>query len=116
MSFRSRDGFTLIEVLVAIVILAVGALALVGSSRVATTSLRRATLELRAAQLIQEEVDRLRTVPLAGLASGMAMLPDGESRWLVTDSGSYLRVEVEVRTRPEAGAELWDTVYVYRPR
>ena len=36
--------------------------------------------------------------------------------WTVLDSVTYLRAEVVVQTRPEAGLSLVDTVYVYRPR
>jgi len=113
---RSQTGFTLVEVLVAIVILSMGALALVGTSRVASASVRQAVLELRAAQLIQEQAERLRTLPLASIGPGSVTRPAGDALWTVADSGSYVRVQLVVRTRPEAGRSLVDTVYVYRPR
>ena len=116
MMSRNSGGFTLVEVIVSIVILTVGVLALVGSSKVSAASLQRATLELRVAELIEEEVERLRTLPIGSLADGSATRPAGTTRWLVTDSVSYLRVELEVVTRPEVGISLTDTVYVYRPR
>jgi len=112
---RTR-GFTLVEVLVAIVILSIGALAWVGTSRVASASMRAATLELRAAQLIQEEVERLRTAPLDSLRAGSAARPAGDALWTVADSGAYLRIELVVSTRPERGRILSDTVWVYRAR
>jgi len=114
---RARaDGFTLVEVLVAIVILSVGAMAWVGTGRVASASMRAATLELRAAQLIQEEVERLRTMPFDSVRDGSAARPAGDAVWTVTDSVSYLRVELVVRTRAERGRILSDTVWVYRAR
>lgn len=113
---RRRGGFTLVEVLVAIVILSVGALALVGTSRVASASVRQAVLELRAAQLIQEQAERLRTLPLDSLRAGSVARPVGDAAWTVADSGSYLRVQLVVHARPEAGRSLADTLYVYRPR
>jgi Tfp pilus assembly protein PilV len=116
MTARRDAGFTLIEVVVATMILLAGVLALIGSSRVASASLRRATLELRVARLIEEEVERLSTAPLATLTGGQATYPAGSSRWVVTDSAAYLRVEIAVEARPEAGATLVDTVFVYRPR
>lgn len=111
-----RGGFTLVEVLVAIVILSLGAMAWVGTSRVAAASMRAAALELRAAQLIQEEVERLRTLPLDSVRSGSAARPAGDALWTVADSGSYLRVELVVRARPEGARSLADTVWVYRAR
>lgn len=116
MRHARSGGFTLIEVLVAIVILSVGAMAWVGTSRVASASMRAATLELRAAQLIQEEVERLRTTPLDSLRAGSAARPAGDVLWTVADSGAYLRVELVVRARPERERTLSDTVYVYRAR
>lgn len=109
-------GFTLVEVVVAIFILSVGALALVGTGRVASASIRQATLELRAAQLIQEELERLHALPLDSLRDGVASRPAGGALWTVQDSGAYLRVELVVAARPEAGRTLADTVYLYRPR
>jgi prepilin-type N-terminal cleavage/methylation domain-containing protein len=116
MTRRNSGGFTLVEVIVAIVILTVGVLALLGSSKVSVASLQRATLELRVAGLIEGEVERLRTLPIDSLRDGAATRLAGDVNWLVTDSLSYLRVEVEVVTRPEVGVSLTDTVYVYRPR
>ena len=112
----TRGGFTLVEVLVAIVILSLGAMAWVGTGRVAAASMRAAALELRAAQLIQEEVERLRTLPLDSVRSGSVSRPAGDALWTVADSGSYLRVELVVSSRPEAGRSLTDTVWVYRAR
>lgn len=111
---EARSGFTLVELIVAVVLLFVVALSLVGTTRIVTKSLQRATLELRAAQLIQDEVHRLRTLPVASLADGTATHPGGTSAWIVTDSSSYLRVELEVTTTPLAGTALADTVYLYR--
>jgi prepilin-type N-terminal cleavage/methylation domain-containing protein len=109
-------GFTLVEVVVAIFILSLGALALVGTGRVASASLRQATLELRVAQLLQEEAERLRTLPVDSLRDGVASRVAGDALWIVRDSGAYVRVELVVAARPEAGRTLADTVYVYRPR
>lgn len=116
MTPRRTSGFTLIEVLVATVILVVTALGVVGTGRIAAESVRRATLELRVAQLIQEGVDRLRTLPLDSLRDGQASYPTGDAVWVVTDSVSYLRVELAVLSSPESGRTLGDTVFIYRPR
>jgi len=111
-----RGGFTLIEILVAIVILLIGALSLMGSSRIAAESLRRSGTELRAAQLIHDEVERLRTLPLDSLVDGVSVRPGGTSSWVVTDSVSYLRVELALTTSAVGGVTQSDTVFVYRNR
>lgn len=114
MRARARSGFTLIELVVAIVLMVVVAVAVVGTGRIVTASVQRASLELRAAQLVEAEVQRLRTLPLADLVDGTAVRPGGVSTWTVTDSGAYLRVEVALATTPLAGVSLADTVFVYR--
>jgi Tfp pilus assembly protein PilV len=116
MRARPTGGFTLIETVVATVILLMGVLALLGSNRVATMSERRAALELHTAQLIQEETERLRTLPIGSLATGSASYPAGTASWIVTDSAAYVRVQLAVQSRPEAGVTLVDTVFIYRPR
>ncbi len=116
MTRTAARGFTLIEVAVAIVLLGIVAVSLVGSSRITAASVRRASLELDAAQLIHDEFERLRTEPIASLVDGAATHDVGISSWLVTDSGSYLRVELVVRTNPIGGSTLTDTLYVYRPK
>ena len=114
---RTRTGgFTLVEVVVAIFILSVGALALVGTGRLASASLRQATLELRVAQLLQDEAERLRTLPVDSLRDGVVSRVAGDALWTVQDSGAYLRVELVVAARPEAGRTLADIAYVYRAR
>ena len=111
---EGRAGFTLVELMVTMVLLLIVAVSLLGTTRIVTRSLQRATLELRAAQLIEDEVHRLRTLPVASLTDGTTTHPGGSSAWVVTDSGSYLRVELEVTTTPLAGTSLVDTLYLYR--
>lgn len=110
----SRSGFTLIELLVAMVLLVVLTVSLVGSSRVAAMSARRASMELKAAQLMTQELERLKTTPYAALVSGNASTSLGTSDWTVTDSASFRRVELVVSTHPIAGIVVTDTLYLYR--
>lgn len=111
-----RAGFTLVELLAAFVLVMVVAVFMVGSSRIAAVSARRATLEIRAAQLIQEETERLRTLPYDSVQDGSATGAVGWASWTVTDSGSYRRAQLIVATNPLRGVAIVDTVYVYRSR
>lgn len=113
---RGAAGFTLIEIVVAAVVLSVGVLALVGANRVAALSAARAAVELRAAQLIQDHTERLRTLPIDSVKSGATSSAAGSASWLVTDSTTYLSVRLAVTARPEGGSTLSDTVYLYRPK
>lgn len=59
----SRAGFTIVEVLIAIVILAVGMLALATTSIFATTQVRVADLKTEQSLAVQQVVEQLRSIP-----------------------------------------------------
>jgi prepilin-type N-terminal cleavage/methylation domain-containing protein len=56
----ARSGFTIIEVLVAVTILAVGVVALAGSSATVTRMIGRGKIDTRAAQLATQQMEVLR--------------------------------------------------------
>jgi prepilin-type N-terminal cleavage/methylation domain-containing protein len=57
---QARSGFTIIEVLVAVTILAVGVVALAGSSAAVTRMIGRGKIDTRAAQLATQQVEAMR--------------------------------------------------------
>jgi prepilin-type N-terminal cleavage/methylation domain-containing protein len=59
---QARSGFTIIEVLVAVTILAVGVVAMAGSLGAVTRMIGRGKIDTRAAQLATLTVDSLRLV------------------------------------------------------
>jgi Tfp pilus assembly protein PilV len=79
MSVRLERGFTIAEVLVAIVMLTVGVMALVGSSATVTRMVGRGRHDTIAAQLAMAQVERLRQIAAAGAT------PCGSADWK-TDS------------------------------
>ncbi len=100
-----RSGFTLVDVLVAIVVLGVGIVALVSVSASVTRMIRRGKMETRAAQAASHRVEILRaaagsTSPRCGsgeFASGGPVLSAGVSEsWEVASSGRARRVRVTV--------------------
>ena len=102
---QSRLGFTLIEVLVAIVVLGVGILALVGTSGTVTRMIGRGKIETRAAQAASRRMETLRlaaygTSPRCthpGFASGGPVLSGGMTEsWLVPPTGRVRKVRVTV--------------------
>ena len=54
---QARSGFTLIEVLVAVTIMAVGVVALAGSSATVTRMIGRGKIDTRAAQLATQQLE-----------------------------------------------------------
>jgi prepilin-type N-terminal cleavage/methylation domain-containing protein len=102
---RTRDGLTLVEVLVALVILGIGILALSGSSSLITRMIGRGKSETHAAMAASRRVEILRqaahsTTPSctsADFASGGPLVEDGLTQsWTVASAGATRRVRVTV--------------------
>lgn len=114
---RRRDGFTITEVLVAIVILTIGILALAGSSTGATRMLSQGERITWAAAVASARIASLRrtangTVPTctdAGFASGTATTRGVSESWVVPTTGNA-RVILEIVTYPKFLGTSVDTI------
>jgi prepilin-type N-terminal cleavage/methylation domain-containing protein len=102
---HSPLGFTLIEVLVAILVLAVGILALVSTWAGVTRMIGRGKIETRAAQAASNRMETLRLAANAtsprcsdpGFASGGPVLSGGMTEsWLIPLAGRVRTVRVTV--------------------
>jgi prepilin-type N-terminal cleavage/methylation domain-containing protein len=98
-------GFTLIEVMVALIVLGVGILALSGSSAMVNRMIGRGRVETHAALLATRRVETLRTAAAAtsprctspSFASGGPLWEDGlRESWTVDPSGPVRKVRVSV--------------------
>ena len=98
---QARAGFTIIEVLVAITILAVGVVALAGSSATVTRMIGRGKIDTRAAQLATQQAEVVRltaysTTPrCTALANGGPDTTDNVMlSWTVAVTGTGRTVNV----------------------
>ncbi len=89
---KNRSGFTLIEVMVAIIILSVGVLGLISTSALVTRMISRGNITTKATQLAQTRLEILRQQALSSTpscstlgSSGTATGPSNMSEaWTVT--------------------------------
>lgn len=102
---RSKRGLTLIEVLIAMVVLAIGVAALAGSSGMATRMIGHGKVETRAAQAASSRMESLRVAAAAttprcsapAFASGGPVISGTMTEsWLVPPTGKVRRVRVTV--------------------
>ena len=109
---RSDTGFTLVEVLVAIVVLSVGVMALAGSTAMVTRMIGRGKVETRVAQAASRRIEGLRMAALsttprctAGtFVSGGPVTANGLTEsWTVPAAGKVRSVQVNVIYRTVRG-------------
>jgi prepilin-type N-terminal cleavage/methylation domain-containing protein len=115
----SRSGFTLVEVLVAVTVLAVGVVAMAGSAAAVTRMIGRGKIDTRATQLAADQMERLRraayfTTPrCTALASGGPRDTTNVTLvWTVTVNGSGRDVSVRA-TYATARGSTTDTLTTY---
>lgn len=96
-------GFTLVEVVVALVLLEIGVLGVVGTLLLATRTLTEAELTMRAAVSAAQVADSLEVHGFAG--PGVSAIPGGVVRWAASE-GTALAVVVATDARGDTLARL----------
>lgn len=81
----SRSGFTLVEVVVALLVLEIAVVCLVGTLVLASSTLTRAETLERVVSAAEGVLDSIGRAPTAG--SDSALLPNAHLSWSVDDSG-----------------------------
>ena len=92
-----RRGFTLIEVIAAIILLTIGLLAVAGLGVVAAKTTRRGSTQTLAAAIAQSRFDSLSSLPCytlaaAGATSGTATIRGVQEKWRVVDGWNVKRL------------------------
>ncbi len=83
-----RGGFTLVELIVAVVVLAIGVVALGSTASTVSRMLTGGAAQTLAAQVAQSRFEMLRSVPCAQVTSGTADTRGVTERWHVTSLGN----------------------------
>jgi prepilin-type N-terminal cleavage/methylation domain-containing protein len=97
---QARAGFTLVEVLVAVVVLGIGVVALAGSAATVTRMIGRGQMGTRAAQLASQRLELLRNAAYrtnprctdASFASGGPVTAQGVTETWIIQAGTVPRV------------------------
>lgn len=95
---RSRRGITLVEVLVAIVLLGANSMMLAGGIALASRDRRLARRRAEATSLAQRQIERLSAMPCTSIASGVAASARDTVRWAVSTAPGTRVVDVVVST------------------
>ena len=103
-----RRGFTLVEIIVAMLLFTVGVLGVASTSAVVGRSLRVNSIRERAVRVAAQRIEQI-AASCRGASGGSEMVEQIESRWTVTQRDS-LRVEIaETVTYPSAEGRRTDT-------
>lgn len=109
---RDRKGMTLVELLVAMILLGVGLLALAGLSLVLNAQARSARLQQVASMAVQSRIDSLSSIRCQALApsgtqSGIAVANGITERWQVTDGNDVKMIRDSVTFKPRKNALVY---------
>ncbi len=103
---QGRQGFTLVELIVAVIVLAIGVLGLASTAAVVTRQMGGSQMQNIAAAVAQQRFERLRALPCASLANGNATTRRITETWTVTGGASdpvrTVSVAVSYKATPAA--------------
>lgn len=93
---KRRTGFTLIEMVFAVFIFAVGALGLAATSAVVLRTLGESSARERASRIASSRIETIRSLACSAAQSGSEVRGGMTSVWTVSRSGSGLSASVRV--------------------
>jgi type IV pilus assembly protein PilV len=93
-ALRGEAGFSLVELMVALMILTVGMLGLAGVTAYTIQKVSVAELDTERGAALQTVVEQLRAMPLERVANGADTVGIFEVSWSVVDNGDYRTVEI----------------------
>jgi len=109
---RSAEGFTILEVMVAIIILSVSLLMLLHMAMIAIDGNDWSNQATRSTQLLQEKLEELRTDMM--LNNGIDTVDNIARSWTVTNSSNHLRrVDITASWQNRRGDILNNTMTAF---
>lgn len=89
-----RAGFTMVEILVALVILAVGVLGLAGTTALVVRQVTLADVTSERAAALQDVVERIKAADYDSVSAGSATVGIFDATWTTTDLKTSKLVEI----------------------
>lgn len=80
----NRGGFTLVEVIIAIIILAVGLMGMAGTTALVVRQITLADVATERAAAVQSTIERLRALPFDSVSNGSQTIGIYQMSWTVT--------------------------------
>ena len=96
----SRAGFTMVEVIIAIIILAVGLMGMAGTTALVVRQISLAEVSTERSVALQTTLERLQALPFDSLRPGADSVGIFSVRWLVTFPSNQWKVVDVITTGP----------------
>ena len=90
----TESGFSVVELIVALVLLAVGVLGMAAVTAFTVQNVTAAELATERSQALQSVVEQLRSMPFDSLANGADTVGVFEVSWSVVDNGTYATLTI----------------------
>jgi prepilin-type N-terminal cleavage/methylation domain-containing protein len=105
----TRGGFSMVEVIVAIMVLAIGVVGLAGTTAYIVRQITLADLMTERSAAFQTIIDRLQSQPYANVTSGTDSIGVFRIRWTSTDDGPQNKIVQLITVGPGLGGALVPT-------
>ena len=100
-----RGGFTMVEVIVAMVILTVGVLGLAGTTGLIVRQITLSDMSTDRSAALQTVLERIRSLPFDSVADGSQTMGDYSLSWTSTDGGAKDKLVTVVTSGPGLSGE-----------
>ena len=108
---RARHGFTIIELMIAIVVLSIGVLGLAGTSAMVSRMIGGAAQQTIAANVAATRFEKMRSRQCSAITSGTATLRGTSEAWTVSSVGTALKFVVDTVSWRGAGQSKSNLVF-----
>lgn len=88
---RGQDGFSIVELVVAILILAIGVLGLAGTTALVIRQVTLSDVNTERAAALQSVIEQIRSTPYAMVAPGSRSVGEFDVAWSIVDSTGQTR-------------------------